>query len=201
VAFTGPLLQSHGYPGENDCITLGANPGRAYPCHVYSPVLRSMQAFITVGSTKFDGLIDVIASEDFLTALSASGYTRLVIQYGNSKVRQPFRNGTSHGVEVITWSFKPSLSEEYLAADLVISHAGLRSIPRRVRSLTTRARFWDHSGSVEVEQTIDRRGERDFAGQSPERACRSSFCPGASRLVNHQVNLSISPTANAVSSS
>ena len=88
-----------------------------------------MQAFVTVGSTKFDGLIDVIASEDFLTTLSASGYTRLVVQYGNSKVRQPFYNGTSHGVEVITWTFKSSLSEEYLAADLVISHAGLCPSP------------------------------------------------------------------------
>ena len=91
-----------------------------------------MQAFVTVGSTKFDGLIDIIVSEYFLTTLSTSGYTRLVVQYGNSKVRQPFCNGTSHGVEVITWPFKPSLREEYLAADLVISHAGLRSNPRPV---------------------------------------------------------------------
>ena len=84
-----------------------------------------MQAFVTVGSTKFDELIDAIASEDFLTTLSASGYTRLVVQHGNSKVRQQFCNGTSHGVEVIVWPFKPNLSEEYLAADLIISHAGL----------------------------------------------------------------------------
>ena len=91
-----------------------------------------MQAFVTVGSTKFDELIDVTASEDFLTTLSASGYTRLVVQYGNSKVRQPFCDGASHGVEVVTWPFKPNLSEEYLAADLVISHAGLRSIPRLI---------------------------------------------------------------------
>jgi len=110
-----------------------------------------MQAFVTVGSTKFDDLIDATASEDFLTRLSAGGYTRLVVQYGNSKLRQPFQNGTSQGVEVIAWSFKPNLSEEYLAADLVISHAGLRSTCVWFYSLTTCARFWYYPGSAEIE--------------------------------------------------
>lgn len=84
-----------------------------------------MQAFVTVGSTKFDDLIDIVASGDFLARLSVNGYTRLVVQYGNSKLRQSFQSETSHGVEVIAWKFKLSLSEEYLAADLIISHAGL----------------------------------------------------------------------------
>jgi len=91
-----------------------------------------MQAFVTVGSTKFDDLIDTVVSEDFLARLSASGYTRLVVQYGNSQLRQPFRNETSHDIEVIAWPFKPNLSEEYLAADLVISHAGLSEASRPV---------------------------------------------------------------------
>lgn len=83
-----------------------------------------MQALVTVGSTKFDDLIDTVASEDFLAGLSANGYTRLVVQYGNSNLRQSFRDETSHGVKVTAWRFKPSLSEEYLAADLIVSHAG-----------------------------------------------------------------------------
>lgn len=91
-----------------------------------------MQAFVTVGSTRFDDLIDAATSEDFLTRLSASGYNRLVVQYGNSKLRQQFRDGTSHGVEVTAWPFKPNLSEEYLAADLVISHAGLHETLRSI---------------------------------------------------------------------
>jgi len=123
-----------------------------------------MQAFVTVGSTKFDDLIDAIASEDFLTRLFAGGYTRLVVQYGNSKLRQKFQTETSYGVEVVAWPFKPDLGEEYLAADLVISHAGLCSVCVQFRSLTTCARFWYHSGSVEIEQTIDCHCERDFTG-------------------------------------
>lgn len=83
-----------------------------------------MQAFVTVGSTKFDDLIDIVASEGFLAGLSANGFTRLVVQYGNSDPRQPFRDETSHGVKVTAWRFKPSLREEYLVADLIISHAG-----------------------------------------------------------------------------
>jgi len=123
-----------------------------------------MQAFVTVGSTRFDDLIDAIASEDFLTRLLAGGYTRLVVQYGNSKLPQKFRTETSCGAEVIAWPFKPNLGEEYLAADLVISHAGLRSVCVHFHPLTTCARFWYNSGSVEIEQTIDRRCERDFTG-------------------------------------
>ena len=120
-------------------------------CCLLPLVLHPMQAFVTVGSTKFDGLIEAIASEDFLTRLSAGGYTRLVVQYGNSKLRRPFQNETSQGVEVITWPFKPNLSEEYLAADLIISHAGPHSVCVRFCSLTTRTRFWHYPGSAEVE--------------------------------------------------
>lgn len=87
-----------------------------------------MQAFVTVGSTKFDDLITVIFSEDFLTRLFANGYSRLVVQCGNSNLRQGFRDGIHHGVEVVVWQFKPNLNEEYLAADLVISHAGSGTI-------------------------------------------------------------------------
>ena len=118
-----------------------------------------MQAFVTVGSTKFDGLIDVIASEGFLARLSASGYTRLVVQHGNSKLRQQFCDGTFPGVEVTAWPFKPDLNKEYQAADLVISHAGTRGTDGLFRSLTTHTRFWDHFGGVEIKQTTDRRGE------------------------------------------
>ena len=110
-----------------------------------------MQAFVTVGSTKFDDLIDVIASEDFLARLFASGYTRLVVQYGNSKLRRPFRTESSQGVEVTIWPFRPNLSEEYLAADLVISHAGLCLSCVQFRLLTTCTRFRHHSGSFEIE--------------------------------------------------
>lgn len=93
-----------------------------------------MQAFVTVGSTKFDDLIDTVTSEGFLSRLSASGYTRLVVQYGNSNLRQPPRDETSYGVKVIAWRFKSSLSKEYLAADLIISHAGLwQSVPNLMR--------------------------------------------------------------------
>ena len=123
-----------------------------------------MQAFVTVGSTKFDDLIDAIASEQFLTRLLARGYTRLVIQYGNSKLREPFHTGASQGVNVISWPFKPSLAEEYHAADLIISHAGLCLAYAQFRSLTNCARFWYHSGSVEIEQAIDRRRQRDSTG-------------------------------------
>jgi UDP-N-acetylglucosamine transferase subunit ALG13 len=104
-------------------IAAQTNPGCVpFPRGFFA--LHPMQGFVTVGSTRFDDLIDTVASEGFLARLSANGFTSLVVQYGNSNLRQSFREGTSHGVKVTAWSFKPDLSEEYLAADLIISHAG-----------------------------------------------------------------------------
>ena len=105
-----------------------------------------MRAFVTVGSTKFDDLIKVVTSEDFLTSLSSNGYTHLVVQYGNSKLRQGFKNESSHGVKVTAWQFKPDLNKEYLVADLIISHAGLHSACAQSNLLTAHHKvlgpFW-----------------------------------------------------------
>jgi UDP-N-acetylglucosamine transferase subunit ALG13 len=67
-----------------------------------------------------------------LNALAQKGYSDVVVQCGNSPVDEfnpTDREGNvrRHGVNIDVWGFKPSLDEEYDAADLVIGHAGLRS--------------------------------------------------------------------------
>lgn len=91
-----------------------------------------MRVFVTVGSTKFDSLIQAVLSDDVLHAFSAKGYTDIVVQCGDSKLNLPsgLANQTSwtlerDSVRVDVWRFKPSLEEEYNEADLVVSHAGL----------------------------------------------------------------------------
>lgn len=93
----------------------------------------SMRVLITVGSTRFDVLVEAALSQPVLNALTQKGYSDVVIQRGNSQVDDAFSptdeewNVRRHGVNIDVWKFKPSLDEEYDAADLVIGHAGLRS--------------------------------------------------------------------------
>lgn len=84
-----------------------------------------MIALVTVGSTKFDALIDFALSRDCLDALRDREFTKLIVQYGNSKWPANVPEGI---LSIAAYKFKPTLDEDVQAADLIISHAG-RSIP------------------------------------------------------------------------
>lgn len=87
-----------------------------------------MFVFVTVGSTRFDSLIQTALSIPVLSSLRLKGYSNLVIQCGNSEfdlgnpAGQPLQK---EGIDIEIWPFKPTLQAEYERADLVISHAGL----------------------------------------------------------------------------
>ncbi|KAF8479346.1 glycosyltransferase family 1 protein [Russula ochroleuca] len=92
-----------------------------------------MRVLFTVGSTRFDALVDAAFSQPVLDALTQKGYSDVVVQCGNSQVGEfspTDREGNvrRHGVDIDVWRFKPSLDEEYDAADLVIGHAGSGTI-------------------------------------------------------------------------
>lgn len=88
-----------------------------------------MRVFTTVGSTKFDALVNAVLSEPVLRALRLQGYSTLVIQSGNSEVDVECTGDTTtlhrDGLDIEIWKFKPSLEDEFESADLVISHAGM----------------------------------------------------------------------------
>jgi beta-1,4-N-acetylglucosaminyltransferase len=92
-----------------------------------------MRVLVTVGSTRFDSLVEAAFSQPVLNTLTQKGYSHVIIQCGTSRVDDTFsptdreRNFRRHGVNIDVWRFKPSLDEEYDAADLVIGHAGPRS--------------------------------------------------------------------------
>lgn len=94
-----------------------------------------MLAFVTVGSTHFDALIDAVLSVSVLDALKEKGYDRLVVQCGaydkanklNGNVADDAWSFLQEKIHVEVWRYKPSLNEEISAADLVISHAGKSS--------------------------------------------------------------------------
>lgn len=88
-----------------------------------------MLVFVTVGSTRFDALVEAAISEPVLSTLRDTGYDHLVLQRGNSTIESEEFKGESctirrHGVEIEIWRFKSSIQAECEQADLVISHAG-----------------------------------------------------------------------------
>jgi beta-1,4-N-acetylglucosaminyltransferase len=90
-----------------------------------------MLVFVTVGSTKFDALVQAAISEPVLAALRNKRYTQVVLQRGNSDLAtdgdgsgQDPLTIRKDGMEVETWKFKPSIQNDIERADLVISHAG-----------------------------------------------------------------------------
>ncbi|KAI0647116.1 glycosyl transferase [Trametes meyenii] len=95
-----------------------------------------MHIFLTVGSTRFDALVQAALSPPVQDALRARGYTSLDVQCGNSdfdisplEQRAPDRWQRVDGaLQVNVWRFKPSLREDYERADLIISHAGSGTI-------------------------------------------------------------------------
>ncbi|GIL75478.1 hypothetical protein Vretimale_8113 [Volvox reticuliferus] len=96
------------------------------------PANRSV--FVTVGTTKFENLVERVDSLDLLRALRDKGYTKLIIQKGNGTyfpsviVPKGQTKATTEGVEVEYFEYSPSLASYITSAALVISHAGSGSI-------------------------------------------------------------------------
>ncbi|KAL0947049.1 hypothetical protein HGRIS_013191 [Hohenbuehelia grisea] len=94
-----------------------------------------MRVFVTVGSTKFDSLVQAVLSPEVIGSLRNKQYTELVIQCGNSESGSETNiqagtetRFTTDGVNIVLWRFKPSLNDEFTTADLIISHAGSGTI-------------------------------------------------------------------------
>eukprot|EP00730_Choanoeca_flexa_P013956 TRINITY_DN5912_c0_g1_i1.p1 TRINITY_DN5912_c0_g1~~TRINITY_DN5912_c0_g1_i1.p1 ORF type:complete len:205 (+),score=33.16 TRINITY_DN5912_c0_g1_i1:67-681(+) len=83
-------------------------------------------AFVTVGSTSFQALIDQVVQEDVLEELHHQQFDIVRLQYG--KGRPPSLPDDLHGLLIECYDFKPSLDEDMQAADLVIGHAGAGTI-------------------------------------------------------------------------
>eukprot|EP00871_Galdieria_phlegrea_P004262 jgi/Galph1/4837/GphlegSOOS_G3452.1 len=93
------------------------------------------RVFVTVGSTKFDELIEMTNTIDCHAALALRGVQELVVQYpqtasyvismGMEQFCLKYHNKTTFLYVVLDISlFKPSIEEEFRQADLIISHGG-----------------------------------------------------------------------------
>ncbi|TDL27398.1 glycosyl transferase [Rickenella mellea] len=93
-----------------------------------------MRAFVTVGSTQFDCLVQASLSVAVLTALRGRGYLSLVVQCGKFARAGETDGGLDKwtmekgGMSIEMWRYKPTLAADYDNADLIISHAGSGTI-------------------------------------------------------------------------
>ncbi|KAH8398509.1 hypothetical protein KR215_010350 [Drosophila sulfurigaster] len=82
--------------------------------------------YVTVGTTKFDGLIRAMTSDAVLYALQKRKCQKLVLQHGNSLPAEETDLkliNEKYGIEVEQYKFRPNL-EDIRGADLIIGHAG-----------------------------------------------------------------------------
>ncbi|EGD81903.1 glycosyltransferase 28 domain containing 1 [Salpingoeca rosetta] len=84
--------------------------------------------FVTVGSTQFDELTQLVTTEATLQALARLGCRRLTVQYGTAKAPRVPPVAKRAGVEVETYDYKASIANDLAAADVVIGHAGAGTI-------------------------------------------------------------------------
>nr|XP_046477745.1 UDP-N-acetylglucosamine transferase subunit ALG13 homolog [Neodiprion pinetum] len=88
--------------------------------------MSSKKVFVTVGTTKFDKLINAVTAPEVLQALSNRGYNHLILQIGKSSLDPDC--SPRHGFRRIEYfNLSPSIQEQMTSADLVISHAGAGS--------------------------------------------------------------------------
>jgi beta-1,4-N-acetylglucosaminyltransferase len=82
---------------------------------------------VTVGSTKFEDLLEVVDSAAFVEAVVARGYEALVVQYGPHAAHAPHhlpRLAKEHGLAYQAFAMSSSFASVLAQAALVISHAG-----------------------------------------------------------------------------
>ncbi|KAK7096306.1 UDP-N-acetylglucosamine transferase subunit ALG13-like [Littorina saxatilis] len=85
-------------------------------------------AFVTVGTTEFDQLIQSATSSDVCKALRQLGYTQLLLQIGRGQFEPEATELSDHSPAVHFYRFKDSIADDIKAANLVICHAGAGSV-------------------------------------------------------------------------
>uniref|UniRef100_A0A2S2P0Q2 UDP-N-acetylglucosamine transferase subunit ALG13 n=1 Tax=Schizaphis graminum TaxID=13262 RepID=A0A2S2P0Q2_SCHGA len=86
--------------------------------------MSTKTVFVTVGTTKFNELIDTVTDRRTLEALKRNGYTSMILQIGNGTfVLEP-----SDVIEISSYTFKPDIGPDMINSDLIISHGGAGSI-------------------------------------------------------------------------
>ncbi|CAK9830052.1 UDP-N-acetylglucosamine transferase subunit ALG13 homolog [Anthophora retusa] len=89
--------------------------------------LIKKKIFVTVGTTKFDELIETVLNTEVLKALSSKGYNEIILQIGKT-IHVPDCTPRCGFIAIKYFNLSANIIEYVKAADLIISHAGAGSI-------------------------------------------------------------------------
>ncbi len=94
---------------------------------------RTKNLLVTVGTTKFDLLIDTILTEQVSRELLELGYTNWRLQIGKASIDvrtkiEQFKLAISSKIRVEVFEYKSSLEGDFEWSHLVIGHAGAGTI-------------------------------------------------------------------------
>ena len=116
----------------------GEERGRGIGERMKTRASARKECVVTVGTTRFDQLIQVVSGETFPRILRGRGFDRLVLQIGSGDLPRGVRLGDDDnrtgeythecGLEVSWFRFQPEFRKVISQADLVVSHAGSGSI-------------------------------------------------------------------------
>jgi beta-1,4-N-acetylglucosaminyltransferase len=97
-----------------------------------------MTMFVTVGSTRFDQLIEKLLSDDSINQIIEFGFSRLIIQVGSSSYDKErfdqLREYCLNDLQIELYDYKPSISDDIKRADVVVGHAGAGTCLEVLRS-------------------------------------------------------------------
>lgn len=79
--------------------------------------------FVTVGTTKFDKLIETVTKQEILQLFKNLGYKKLILQIGHG-IYEP---KPSSLIEITYYRLKDSIVEDIKSAGVIISHSGAGS--------------------------------------------------------------------------
>ena len=93
--------------------------------------------FVTVGTTRFDKLVEAVTSKVALEWMKRQGFSSLTIQYGRG-IKPPemissSSSSSSSIIDIQTYDFRPSLIDDMEKADLILSHAGAGTVMEVLR--------------------------------------------------------------------
>lgn len=104
---------------------------------IIEQIIKMKIVFVTVGTTKFERLINKILTDQTLDILIELGFKKIIIQIGNGCHENIPNLSTDNNssvkfnkknLEIEAYRFKKTINDDLKIADLVISHAGSGSI-------------------------------------------------------------------------
>lgn len=92
--------------------------------------------FVTVGSTKFEPLINKVLTPELLSTLKSHQFTDIKLQCGDGNHADKQLNFSQNsvvkfskeGLKIVAYDYKPTIREDMESADLIVSHAGAGSV-------------------------------------------------------------------------